>query len=83
MSTRARSWSMNTSMVPRRAGREAATGGPPRVGIGEGVDKPAGPSEEEERRRLRAGMERRAIATAKSKSGKRNPEKYVASMITF
>ena len=35
---------MNTSMmVPRRTGREAERGGPPRAGGGEGVDEPARP----------------------------------------
>ncbi len=73
MRTRARSWSVNTSvLVPRRAGREAATGGPPRVGVGEGVDEPAGPA-------LVGG----GAAHTLMKYGKRHPEKYAASMITF
>ncbi len=48
-----------------------------------GAERRGKEEEEEERERLRAVMERRAITAAKSKSGKRNPEKYVASMITF
>ncbi len=73
MRTRARSWSINTSMVPRRAGREAERGDHQGLEAERGLTSQlARPSlEEEGRKRLRAVMEKRAITTAKSDTAER------------